>query len=214
MLRGEFHIHSRFSYDGVLEPEWILRRASALGMNVLSITDHESMEGSLKAMEVAEKYRIAVWPGMEIATNAGDVIGIGLEQEVRSKDWEEVMRDIRRQGGIVILPHPFRGHRMVERLAAGADIVEVFNGRDSWANIERAAELARHLGKPGIAGSDAHVSSEVGNAINVFDEITSYKKEMFTKRANRLEKTFSYLVRDAKKRRYGSVPRDLLRIIR
>lgn len=214
MYRGEFHIHSRYSYDGILDPEWILRRASTLGMNVLSITDHESIEGSLKALEVAERYNMEVWPGMEIATNAGDIIGIGLKEEVRSRDWEEVMRDIRRQGGIVILPHPFRGHKMVERLAASADVVEIFNGRDSAVNIGLAAELARRLGKPGIAGSDAHVSSEVGNAINVFEKIMSSEKGLITKRANRLETTFSYLVKDAKKRRYGSVPRDLLRIIR
>jgi predicted metal-dependent phosphoesterase TrpH len=214
MYRGEFHIHSRYSYDGVLDPEWILKRASALGMNVLSITDHESMEGSLKAQEAAKRWEIEVWPGMEIATNAGDIIGIGLHEEVRARDWEVVVREIRHQGGVVILPHPFRGHRMVERLAASADIVEVFNGRDSPANIKRAAELARSLGKPGLAGSDAHVASELGNAMNSFDDIMGMNKEYVTKRSNRLEKTFSYLVKDAKKRSFSSVPRDLLRLIR
>lgn len=211
--RGEFHIHSRYSYDGVLDPEWILKRASALGMNVLSITDHDSIEGSLRALDLGPKYGIEVWPGMEITTNAGDVIGIRLQEEVRTRDWEEVMRDIRRQGGLVILPHPFRGHRMVERLAASADIVEVFNGRDTLANIARSADLARRLGKPGIAGSDAHVSTELGNAINSFDDLMSPEKELTTGRSNRLERSFSRLVKYARKGRYTSVFDEFLRFV-
>lgn len=212
--RGEFHIHSRYSYDGVLDPEWIVRRAATLGMNVLSVTDHESIEGSLKAAEAGKRYGVEVWPGMEIATSAGDLIGLKLETEVRARDWEEVIHKIRAQGGIVVLPHPFRGHRSVERLAANADVIETFNGRDSPANIRKAEELARSLGKPGLAGSDAHVSSELGNAINSFHDILDMEKRYEVRRSNRLEKTFSYLVKDAKKRHYGSVPRDFLRLIR
>lgn len=214
VYRGEFHIHSRYSYDGILEPEWIVKKASHLGMTVLSITDHETMDGSWEALDVSDRYQVEIWPGMEIATNAGDIIGLRLKSEIQARDWEEVVHEIRDKGGVVVLPHPFRGHKDVEKLAASADIIEVFNGRDSPKNIERAVDLARRHGKPGIAGSDAHVASEVGNAVNIFEDLLSFEKKFITKRSNRFEKTFSYLVKDAKKGCYGSVPRDLLSLIR
>jgi len=213
LLKGEFHIHSKYSYDSLLEPEHILKKASHLGINILSITDHETMRGSLAALEMANKYGIEVWLGMEIATNVGDIIGIRLKEEVRSRDWIEVIKDIRGQGGLVILPHPFRGHKLVEKLAMSVDLIEIFNGRDSPANIKKAGELAKKFGKPGIVGSDAHVFSEIGNAINSFHDILSFEKEYQTKRSNRFERTYSYLIKDAKKRTYRKIPRDLLRLI-
>lgn len=213
-IRGDFHIHSRYSYDSNIPPEAILRKASELGMNAVSITDHETMRGSLEARKLAPRYSIEVWPGMEIATTAGDVIGIGLREEVRARDWEEVIDEIRDQGGTAILPHPFRGHRTVDELAARVDLIEVFNGHDRPENVVRSAELARQHGKPGIAGSDAHVLSEIGNAINEFDDLMSPEKEYITRSSNRFERTCSYLIKDVKRMQYHRIPLDMTRFFR
>lgn len=207
--RGDFHIHSKHSYDSNIEPRAVLEKAARLGMDMLSITDHESMEGSLEALDLAPRYGIRVLAGMEIATDAGDIIGIGLREEVTARRWEEVVKEIRGQGGMVILPHPFRGHRKVDQLAAAADIVEVFNGHDRLEDVARSVELAKVHGKPGIAGSDAHVLSEVGNAVNIFDDLMSFEKAYVTRSANRFERMCSRLIRDVKQRKPHRVPLDM-----
>ncbi len=214
LIKGDFHIHSKYSYDSNTELRAILEKASEQGMNTISITDHETMEGSLKAREIASNFDIEVWLGMEIATTAGDIIGLKLKEEVRSRAWEDVIHDIRDQGGIVILPHPYRGHKRIEELAAAVDIVEVFNGHDKPENVLRSVELARTFNKPGIAGSDAHLLSEIGNVINVFDNIMDFQKEYTTKHAERFEIMSSHIIRDINKKKFHKLPIDVLNFFR
>ena len=57
-----------------------------------------------------------------------------------------------RQGGLVLLPHPFVGHSDPAMLAARADLVEVFNGRAGEKANRSAAELAARLGQTGVLG--------------------------------------------------------------
>ncbi|KAG6510681.1 5'-3' exoribonuclease-like [Zingiber officinale] len=62
----EFHSHSTCS-DGFLSPTALVERAHARGVNVLALTDHDTMAGVAEAVEAANKFGIRIIPGVEIS---------------------------------------------------------------------------------------------------------------------------------------------------
>lgn len=167
-LRLDLHLHTRGSWDCLSDPERVLRRALGRGIDRIAVTDHDRLG---VALALARRHPERVIPGEEVRTAEGiDVIGLYLEEEIpRGTPAAETCRRIRRQGGLVYLPHPYaRGKggsgRLAESLAPLIDIVEVHNGRlRSAARNRRAAELAHRFGLAAGAGSDAHTVGEVGS---------------------------------------------------
>lgn len=166
-MRIDLHLHTRGSRDSLSDPEAVLARATAVGIDRIAITDHDVVE---VALEMADRHPDRVIAGEEVRTREGvDVIGLYLRERIpRGTPAEETCRRIRAQGGLVYLPHPFAGGkggggRMVDELAPHLDVIEVFNARLHPARLnDRARDWAR--GRPLLrgAGSDAHTVREVG----------------------------------------------------
>jgi predicted metal-dependent phosphoesterase TrpH len=181
-LRLDLHNHTAFSPDGLMSPAVLLAAARARGLSCIAITDHNTIRGAIQGAALAESDPTLprVIPGMELSTRDGEVIGLYLSEEIpaRLTAVEAIVR-IKAQGGLVCLPHPFdvsrRGtisRRALVGAAELADIIEVVNGRSlgPWG-AGKAQALARRLGKPGGAGSDAHRTAEVGSAYLVVDAL-------------------------------------------
>jgi predicted metal-dependent phosphoesterase TrpH len=181
-LRLDLHNHTAFSPDGLMSPAVLLAAARARGLSCIAITDHNTIRGAIQGAALAESDPTLprVIPGMELSTRDGEVIGLYLSEEIpaRLTAVEAIVR-IKAQGGLVCLPHPFdvsrRGtisRRALVGAAELADIIEVVNGRSlgPWG-ATKAQALARRLGKPGGAGSDAHRTGEVGSAYLVVDAL-------------------------------------------
>ena len=164
-----FHIHTRHSYDCIARPRKTVDWARRHGIRVLGITDHNTIAGAVEAADRARHSGVQVIIGAEYATSHGDIIGLFLTDEVRSRDAFDVIDAIRAQGGVSVLPHPYHGHRATEELARAVDVVEVFNARCSDAQNHQALELARIQNKPMLAGADAHFISELGSCICYVD---------------------------------------------
>jgi predicted metal-dependent phosphoesterase TrpH len=159
----DLHIHSKYSMDSVLEPKTIIKLALKWGLSAILITDHNITRGSLKAMREASMIKdLKVIPGVELRTDVGDVIGLYVQDEIKARDFNGVVEEIKNQDGLVVLPHPYNGHEEVEELVSYVDIVEVLNGRSSHIKNAKALRLANDLGKPAIACSDSHFSFEIG----------------------------------------------------
>jgi predicted metal-dependent phosphoesterase TrpH len=168
-IRVDLHNHTAGSWDCLSDPEALLSRALARGIQRIAITDHNRLE---VALAMHEKYPDQVIPGEEVKTREGiDLIGLYIRREIpKGTGAEEACHLIREDGGVVYLPHPYApgkggGGRHAEALAPLVDVVEVFNARlhpRRWN--DPAGELALAHGKLRGAGSDAHTLREVGGA--------------------------------------------------
>ncbi|MBK9660523.1 MAG: PHP domain-containing protein [Chitinophagaceae bacterium] len=158
--RAIIHLHTRFSYDCQTRPEKIVDLAIKKNIDLICITDHDSIEGSVAAKEYAkQKYgdSIIVLIGGEFYSDFGDIIGIGIQETIEGKDPENIINRIKEQDGLVLLPHPYYAHKNIEWLAEKSDLIEVFNGRVTETLNQQAADLAQKFHKPTYAASDAHL---------------------------------------------------------
>jgi predicted metal-dependent phosphoesterase TrpH len=170
-IRADFHTHTCFSHDGYQTPRELVERARALHLDRVAITDHHTLDGALRARDV-DPGRVIV--GEEITTRCRiDIIGLFLTKRIAPRlSLEQVVDEIRAQGGVVYLPHPFAYlvgvRRRVDRALPVVDIVEVWNSRAFYAPWNRrAVEEIRGQNIPEAAGSDAHFSAELGRALTV-----------------------------------------------
>lgn len=177
---ADLHMHSTFS-DGVATVEAILYHASAhTDLDIIAITDHNTLAGALLAMSLADKFRVAVVPGMEISTTEGDMLALFITEPVAAgMSFVDTARRVREIGGMPFAPHPFdilasgigaRRLRKIQQehpgLLAG---IEIINGSllTPVGNL-RAEKLRWELGMTGIGGSDAHILEDVGAAYTLF----------------------------------------------
>ncbi|WP_049920128.1 PHP domain-containing protein [Halobiforma nitratireducens] len=177
MLSVELHVHSSLSYDGRDSVELILEQAEAVDLDAIAVTDHDEIDASLEAAERASEYGLVGIPGIEISTKAGHVLGLGVDEAIPpGLSYETTIERIRDQGGLAVIPHPFQesrhgvmGRISREELAKG-DAIEVYNSRLLTGRANRQAErFAKSRNLPMTAGSDAHISEMVGQAITRVD---------------------------------------------
>ncbi|QRV15289.1 PHP domain-containing protein [Haloterrigena salifodinae] len=177
MLSVELHTHSSLSYDGRDPVELILEQADAVGLDAIAVTDHDEIDASLEAAERAADYGLLGIPGMEISSKAGHILGFGLEEAVPpGLSYESTLEAIWEQDGLAVIPHPFQEsrHGVMARISreelARGDAIEVYNSRLLTGRANRQAErFARDHDLPMTAGSDAHISEMVGQAVTRVD---------------------------------------------
>lgn len=168
---GVIHFHSNFSFDSLTSIRSIVQAAKELKCNFLILTDHDTVAGSLKLKEYCESNRIPIEVPIaaEYKTNLGDIIAVFLKSEVISRDFNDFIDEVKDQGGLLFFPHPYRGHKEVERICEHVDFVEVFNPRLSDEENFKALKLAQKYNKKIYIGADAHFSKEMSNAVITFD---------------------------------------------
>jgi predicted metal-dependent phosphoesterase TrpH len=173
----DLHCHTSASFDSLADPGAVVRAAARQGLTHLAVTDHDRIEGALRARDAAPE-GLTVIVGEEIKTADGDLIAVFLERAVRpGLPARETIEEVRAQGGLVGIPHPFdrfRGSMLrdprLEAMGGLVDWVEAHNARVvGGSGNERAAAFARELGLPGVAVSDAHSVLEVGVAYTAVD---------------------------------------------
>jgi len=169
-MKLDLHLHTRHSMDSLNTPEAAIRAALKRGLDGIAITDHNTTKGWEEAKKAARKLGAKLVLGEEIMTPDGEVLGLFLKRPVNRRDFGGVIEEIKKQGGVVAIPHPFDGFRpglgkKLEGVLDKIDAIEVFNSRMlSSEGNDRARRFAEkhRLGMTG--GSDAHSRGEVGNA--------------------------------------------------
>jgi len=170
LIKVDLHVHTESSADCLTPYGEVIRWAQRRQLDALAITDHNTIEGAL-VVSAMSPLRIIV--GEEVRTTRGEIIGLFLREEIPALlSPAETVRVIRRQGGLVYIPHPMdRVGRCALQLGALKEIIkevhiiETLNARVIFPlDNRRAQRLARSYGLPGGAGSDAHQGFEIGRA--------------------------------------------------
>lgn len=167
-MRALTHIHTDHSWDSRGAVRRVAHALVADGVELALVSDHDDFGGSIemRALIDAERLPLSVPIAAEIRTDHGDVIVVfedGAPPAIESlKRWSDLWPIVRDRGGLIWLPHPYQSHDAIEELAAGSDVVEVFNARCSPDQNRRAAELCRRHGAVPGFGADVHRIGEIG----------------------------------------------------
>ena len=170
LIDVDLHMHTDHSYDCATPVEVLLAEARARGLGAIAVTDHNEVSGAHAAR--AQANGIAVIVGEEVKTaDQGEVIGLFIEEKIpRGMTLQETIAEIKRQGGIVYVPHPFdRLHSVPDYehlldVLDDVDAIEVFNPRVAISEFnDEAARFAAKYRIPAGAGSDAHVPQGLGS---------------------------------------------------
>lgn len=179
--RADLHMHTTFS-DGWPSPGELVEHASAVGLSVIAVTDHDTIEGALRAAEHAARHsRLHVVVGEEVSSRNGHIVGLFIERRIRPGMSAAATVDaIHDQGGLAVAVHPFwrtqrpaRGGLVhgVGWLAAELDFdaVEVENATPGFYVFNQLARrLNVGLGSAELGGSDAHILDAIGRAYTEF----------------------------------------------
>ena len=187
MIRADLHIHTTYSPDASINPKTIVNQLYAHPyIKAIAITDHNTTKGYHKVRKLASAYEdILIIPGIEVSTTEGDIIILGIT-EPPPRPWtpENIINYTKQQNGITVAAHPYRAYGLGD-LAKNYDFdaIEVLNGISTPQANKMAQKLAKTMGLPGVAGSDAHrvdemwaVYTEVQASSNTEEILTAIKK--------------------------------------
>jgi predicted metal-dependent phosphoesterase TrpH len=161
MFKVDLHTHSSSSKDGGITFDQYAHALSTNKLDVIAVTDHDTIDF---ATSVQRELGDRIIVGEEIMSTGGEIIGLYLHEWVRpGLSPLETVKQIKEQGGLVYIPHPFETIRkglhpaVMEELVDYIDIIEVCNGRAFLQNRSAQAVIWAKLNRVvGAASSDAH----------------------------------------------------------
>ena len=170
LIDVDLHMHTDHSYDCATPVEVLLAEARARGLGAIAVTDHNEISGAIDARAKAEGVKVIVAEEVKTAEQ-GEVIGLFIEEKIpRGLTLAETIAEIKRQGGLVYVPHPFdRLHSVPDYkhlldVLDDVDAIEVFNPRVAISEFnDEAVRFAAKYRIPAGAGSDAHVPQGLGS---------------------------------------------------
>jgi predicted metal-dependent phosphoesterase TrpH len=176
LIDVDLHMHTDHSGDCATPVEVLLASAREQGLGAIAVTDHNEISGALEAnaqaMRSGPHPPVKVIVGEEVKTDGeGEVIGLFIKEKIpRGLSLKETVAEIKRQGGVVYVPHPFdRMHSVPDyehllRILEDVDAIEVFNPRVAIpAFNDEAARFAAKYRIIAGAGSDSHVAQGLGS---------------------------------------------------
>jgi glycosyltransferase involved in cell wall biosynthesis len=175
LIDVDLHMHTDHSYDCATPVEVLLATAREQELGAIAVTEHNEISGAVAAAAKAEQFGVKVILGEEVKTaSQGEVIGLFIKEKIpRGLTLEETVAEIKRQGGLVYVPHPFdRMHSVPDyehllTILPDIDIIEVYNPRVAIGSFnEEAARFARKYRIVAAAGSDSHVAQGLGSVRN------------------------------------------------
>jgi predicted metal-dependent phosphoesterase TrpH len=204
----DMHVHTtRGASDSNLRPEELAEEALRLGLTGVHLSEHDRLWDPYELERFRRQRRLFVANGMEVSTDLGHILTLGLGRYVAGiRRAEELRRVVQEAGGYMIAAHPFRhlfdpahfrriGREPFDLTPEQAarlpvfelvDAVEALNGCNTLQENLFALRVAQVLGKPVTGGSDAHSNQGIGIYVTVFErELESQEQMLEELRAGR-----------------------------
>ncbi|MEM4723069.1 MAG: PHP domain-containing protein [Desulfurococcaceae archaeon] len=173
-FKADMHIHSIHS-DGRNSPREIINYALYRDLKIISITDHDTFQGSIVARTEAKALsnEILVVTGIELRSDRGDIL-LYCYEPIDTPREISLLIDYAHENNCIVVPaHPFDLFRYgigdAIRYYNGWDGIEVWNASANKNANKKAIRLANELGLPGLANSDAHIVEYIGVAYTLIE---------------------------------------------
>ena len=155
-LKVDLHMHTHYS-DGVHSPDEVVQKAKSKGLDIISITDHDSVNSLKEAVQAGKKYDVEVIPGVEISTDISDreIHVLGYFINPANKELEHYLSFFRK-----------------ERLKRAARIVTKLNSLGLNITLDDVTAIAKKgaVGRPHIA----HALKSKGMVTNFYEAFNKY----------------------------------------
>ena len=177
-MKADLHVHTMFSKDGRTTMEELLEYAERAGIGCVAVTDHNEF----RAYDLLkDNGRIIIIPAEEVSSAEGHILALGIDRLIpRDLSIQETIDRIHEAGGYAFAAHPYRwwsGLGEENTLKYPFDGIEARNGRSVPAANRRSERLARRVGKPMTAGSDAHTPRHIGEGyVEVPDDLKTWQE--------------------------------------
>ena len=178
----DLHNHSFLSHDGFSKEREIINACKIKNINAIAITEHD--EVCKLNFENFKKNGIELIPGIEYTTNNGaHIIGLFVTDAFKSgMSREDIVTEIKRQDGLVLMPHPWKPNSGYMDLYAEDcfieefDFIELLNG--GWNSSRYISEIYRISKKYSlrmISSSDSHRGCQVGLCVTSINQPSSFR---------------------------------------
>lgn len=192
-MRVDFHVHTEFSHDSDTKITDILRYAKLRKLDAIAITDHNTLKGSEEARAIRQSEDVEIIPGVEISVPISPyglhLIGLFVEGYQPPRDLKDAIENIKKEDGVVILPHPFRvGTGLFYHLQQGLiseddvklvlnhiDYIEGLTHKSNNNGIKQTLDFVRATRHFVVAGTDCHRPENVGLVWTEVDDIAKFR---------------------------------------
>ena len=174
MLRANFHIHTKYSFDGYNSFRSIYKYAKKASIDLIAITDHDTIEGAVEFQKwlINRKLNdLQVIVGEEVTCSDGThIIGLFLNHHVDRDDPRVVTDNILNQRGLVYLPHPNRKDGIMHSEYKNycfehSNFIEIYNAKINYSYCKEAMNLLENCNLIPLGGSDAHYNLDIGKCV-------------------------------------------------
>jgi predicted metal-dependent phosphoesterase TrpH len=178
----DLHNHSIFSHDGFSSESEIIAACAIRGISAIAITEHD--EVCRLSPDNFRKSGIELIPGREYTTDRGaHIVGLFVTQPVPfGMNREDIVKDIQRQGGLILMPHPWKrgsGYMTLYKeddFIRNFEFIELLNG--GWNSndfISEITRLSKFYSLRMVSSSDSHRGCQVGLCVTKIKEVEPFK---------------------------------------
>lgn len=210
-LIADLHCHTRKSFDGFTTEKELLNVCITKKIDIIAITEHDLVNKIDK--KTFKKNNIHIIDACEYTCSKGShIIGLFVNNSIEKLSPHEIINSIKKDGGLVIIPHPFKPgsgvcsiYKNYKDILKKADLIELYNGGYIGNDFEKEKirKFANEFDLGLIASSDSHKYNQIGYYVTGF----RYKKDESLKEIITNKKTSLFIDTNQ-----ASPPRKTLRI--
>lgn len=169
MKKIDLHIHTNASHDGYHSLEKVIEKSVEKGLTTIAITDHDVIHPDLVGKRIRKIKNIEVITGIEVSTDQGHVIGLFLEEKIKSTKFKETLIEIKNKRGLTYIPHPNRVSNgvSIEKIKENIDLIDLIEYQNTYSLFKDMKKIRKQFQNKAnlFASTDSHKVDMIGSVI-------------------------------------------------